>query len=77
VAFKINNRSKVNKSYLKFNGNFKSHITFGDDSRKTLRSLIILLYKNSSLSNHIMEKEVIEQWQPGGGLGSSHPLKKA
>jgi hypothetical protein len=28
-AFKINNRSKFNNNHLKFNINFKSHITFG------------------------------------------------
>jgi hypothetical protein len=28
MTFKITNRSKFNKSYLKFKGNFKSHIIF-------------------------------------------------
>ena len=28
MTFKIINRSKVNKSHLKFNGNFKKYITF-------------------------------------------------
>jgi hypothetical protein len=34
-----NERSKVNKSHFKFNGNFKNHITFGI----TLGSFITLL----------------------------------
>jgi hypothetical protein len=28
VHFKITNKSKVNKSHIKFNDNFKNHITF-------------------------------------------------
>jgi hypothetical protein len=39
ITFKITNRSKVNKSHLKFNGNFKSNIIF----EVTLRNFITLL----------------------------------
>jgi hypothetical protein len=55
MAFKIINRSKINKSHLKFNSNFKSHITFG----MTLESLktLLLTLTCTSKSNKSMNKD--------------------
>jgi hypothetical protein len=39
VIFKITNRSKIYKSHLKFNNNFKNHITF----EMILRNILTLL----------------------------------
>jgi hypothetical protein len=44
VLFKITNRLKVNNDNLKFNGNFKSHITVGRNTRKTLEKNLAFPY---------------------------------
>ena len=61
-----NSEYRLNLSYRQTLG-AKIQSREGNSPDRTLRSL----------SNRLVEKEVIELRQPGGGLGSSHPSKKA